>query len=63
MPEGVAQVKIALLCLNVPAFLKSTFSVGRTVEDAVLHQHILTAVQGTFLVKGLVLDKFHLKAS
>jgi len=63
MPEGVAQVKITVLCLNVPAFLKGTFSIRRTVEGTVLHRYIFAAVQGTFLVKSLILDEFHLKAS
>ena len=59
MPERIAQVKKAAGYLHIPALLKSALPVRRAVKRAVLCRNIPAAVQGTFLIKRLILNRSH----
>ena len=45
MPEGIAQIKIAVFCFDIVCFLEGALSVGGTVEAAVGNKKIGGAVQ------------------
>ena len=59
MPERVPEIKIAVPCFNITAFLECALPVRRSVEPAVFHCNITTPIKRPLHVKCLVFYDVH----
>ena len=55
MPEWISKVEITVTDIDVPAFLKCTLSIRRSVESAGNDIYAITSVQSSLCVKSLIL--------
>ena len=63
VPEGIAQVEKAMVCLDVFTFLEGALAVGGAVESAIFRRKAARTVEGAFPVERFVFDAGHDKAS
>ena len=59
VPEGIPEIKIAVFCLDISAFLECTLPVRRSIEPAVFHYDIMTPIESALHVKCFIIYDLH----